>query len=52
MNKKETIEYMIEEVLEIEKSENINMFKNDGALKKDAVKKILKALEEIEINEN
>ena len=52
MNKNEAVEFMIEEVLKIEKEEDINRFKNAGAMKKDAVKKILKKLEEAEINEN
>lgn len=52
MNKNETVEFMIKEVLEIEREEDINRFKNAGAMKKDAVKKILKKLEEVEINEN
>ena len=42
MNKNETVEFMIKEVLEIEREEDINRFKNAGAMKKDAVKKILK----------
>ena len=52
MNKKEAVEFMIDEVLKIEKEEDINRFKNASAMKKDAVKKILKTLEEAEINEN
>lgn len=52
MNKNEAVELMINKVLEIEKEEDINRFKNAGAMKKDAVKKILKKLEEVDINEN
>ena len=52
MNKNEAVEFMINEVLEIERNEDINRFKNAGAMKKDAVKKILDKLEEVEINEN
>lgn len=52
MNKNEAMEFMIEEILKIEKEEDIIRFKNAGAMKKDAVKKILKKLEEAEINEN
>ena len=52
MNKSKAVEFMIKEVLEIEKEEDINRFKNAGAMKKDAVKKILKKLEEAEANEN
>ena len=52
MNKTEAVEKMIKEVLEIEKQEDINRFKKPGDMKKDAVKKILVKLEEIEIDEN
>ena len=52
MNKNEAVEFMIDEVIKIEEEEDINRFKNAGAMKKDAVKKILNKLEEAEINEN
>ena len=52
MNKTEAVEQMIQEVLEIEKKEDINRFNKPGDMKKDAVKKILDKLKEIEIDEN
>lgn len=52
MNKSEAVELMIQEVLDIEKQEDINRFKKPGDMKKDAVKKILIKLEEIDIDEN
>lgn len=52
MNKSEAVEFMIDEVLEIEKEEDINRFKKVNDMKKDAVKKILSILEEVEIDEN
>lgn len=52
MNKSEAVEKMIKEVLEIERQEDINRFKKAGEMKKDAVKKILAKLEEVEVDEN
>lgn len=52
MNKSEAVELMIQEVLDIEKQEDINRVKKPGDMKKDAVKKILIKLEEIDIDEN
>ena len=52
MNKSEAIEKMIEEVEKIEKEEDIHKFKKEGDMKKDAVKKILTVLEEVEISED
>ncbi len=52
MNKAKAAEIMIKEVLEIERQEDINRFKKPGDMKKDAVKKILVKLEEIDIDEN
>ena len=52
MNKSDAIETMIEKVMNIEKEEDIHKFKKEGDMKKDAVKKILKALEGVEIDED
>lgn len=52
MNKHDIVERMIKEILEIEKEENINKFKNENAMKKDAVSKIMKRLQEIVEDEN
>ncbi len=52
MNKEEAVEYMIKSVLEIEKTEDVGLYKKESDMKKDAVKKILKSLEEVDISEN
>lgn len=52
MNKAGAVELMINEVLEIEKQEDVNRFKKVNDMKKDAVKKILAKLEEVEIDED
>ena len=52
MNKQEIVEKMIKEVLLIEQEENINKFKNESAMKKDAVTKIMKRLQELTDDEN
>lgn len=52
MNKADAVELMINEVLEIEKQEDVNRFKKVNDMKKDAVKKILAKLEEVEIDED
>lgn len=52
MNKQKIIETMIKEVTLIEKEERIDKFKNDTAMKKDAVAKIMKKLKETVENED
>ncbi len=52
MNKQKIVETMIKEVMIIEQEENIDKFKNDNAMKKDAVAKIMKKLKETVENED
>ena len=52
MSKDEIINVMIEEVEKIEKEAIIEKYTNDNAMKKDAVTKIYKKLQEVCSDEN
>lgn len=52
MNKEAVIEKMIEEVETIEKETLVEKYSNDNAMKKDAVSRIYKKLQEVITDEN